>query len=131
MAGLVAARHILLVEDEYMIAHEIAFDLALLGVIPVGPVATLQGAMALLKRFDRLDGAVLDINLQGEMVYPLAEKQKALGVPFIFTTGYDQGRIPTQYAKVKRCEQPVPSQQVLQTLFSVMEAKKMLSAAFA
>jgi CheY-like chemotaxis protein len=123
--GVIAAGcRVLVVEDEYLIAHEIAYALALLGVIPVGPVATLQQAIELLKRFDHFDGAVLDINLQGQMVFPLADALEARGVPFIFITGYDDQVIPARYADVERCEKPVNPHEVLQKLFSVIAAKE-------
>jgi hypothetical protein len=64
-----------------------------------------------------LDGAVLDINLRGEMVFPLVAALMRRGVPFIFATGYDQGNIPQEYCDVPRCEKPLDTQKIVEALF--------------
>jgi predicted TIM-barrel fold metal-dependent hydrolase len=56
---------------------------------------------------DQLDGAVLDVNLDGDRVYPIADALLALGIPFVFATGYDLWVIPAVYAGVPRCEKPI------------------------
>ena len=58
---------------------------------------------------DRLDGAVLDINLRDQRVYPVADALAARGVPFVFLTGYDAWVIPDAHVGVPRCEKPVSS----------------------
>ena len=83
----------------------------------VGPAATLQEAMDLMNRTERLDGAVLDINLLGEMAYTLADALRARGVPVVFATGYDRGAIPKRYADIPLCEKPVDPQQVARAMF--------------
>jgi len=65
---------------------------------------------------DRLDGAVLDINLRNERVFPVADALTARGVPFLFTTGYDADSIPKAYAGAPRCEKPVDKAQLLRWL---------------
>src|SRR3712207_8803154 len=65
-------RRILVVEDEYFIADDIARALTGLGAEIVGPAPDVESAAALLSQRP-VDWAVLDINLQGEMVYPVAE----------------------------------------------------------
>jgi hypothetical protein len=89
-----------LVEDEYLVADDIAVAFARLGITTVGPVPTLGRAMEIVDSTCHLDGAVLDINLRGEMVIPLVAALMRRGVPFIFATGYDQGNIPQQYCDV-------------------------------
>jgi CheY-like chemotaxis protein len=121
MTTVAAGRRVLVVEDEYAIAYDIALGLAELGVIPLGPVPTLKQAMALLKSADRIDGAVLDVNLHGEMVFPLAEALEARGVPFIFTTGYDERVIPPRYARVELCQKPYNLPKLLRTVISVID----------
>jgi CheY-like chemotaxis protein len=63
-----------------------------------GPAATLQEAAEILTKDPSLDAAVLDVNLQGRLVYPLAETLRRRGVPFVFSTGYEvvdpEGRFP-------------------------------------
>jgi CheY-like chemotaxis protein len=100
-------KRILLVEDEYMIAEDMAEDLRTLGVEVVGPVPSVERALAAVQAEADLDGAVLDINLKGQMVYPVVDALRERNVPVLFTTGYDAGAIPARYANVERCEKPL------------------------
>jgi len=84
------------------------------------PAATLTDALKLIASSGTLDGAVLDINLQGEMVYPVADALMTRGVAFVFSTGYDGDVIPARYDGYARCEKPISPEQVGQTLFSSM-----------
>jgi CheY-like chemotaxis protein len=83
----------------------------------VGPVASLSDALDLIARTDRLDGAILDINLQGEMVYPLVDALKARDVPVVFSSGYGRHDIPARYADVPLCEKPVDTEKVARSMF--------------
>ncbi len=86
----VAGRRLLVVEDETLIAMELCQDLAALGWNIVGPAATIEEAMRLIDEQPLPDAAVLDVNLGGKLVYPLAELLQAKGVPFVFCSGYQQ-----------------------------------------
>ena len=89
-------RKILLVEDEELVALELSAELSRLGWAIVGPAATLAEAQALLSK--HVDAAVLDVNLRGHPIYPVAEQLEKLHVPFVFCTGYEmvdpEGRFP-------------------------------------
>jgi DNA-binding response OmpR family regulator len=98
---------ILVVEDEYMLADELQRELTRAGAVVVGPVPTVEMALDLLAREAALDGAVLDVNLGGELVYPLADALAGRKVPFIFVTGYDAQVLPPRFAHAARCEKPV------------------------
>jgi hypothetical protein len=74
-------------------------------------------ALRLVAASSRVDGAVLDINLQGEMVYPLADILTARGIPFVFATGYDRESIPERFDDHLRCEKPVRVENVANALF--------------
>lgn len=79
---------ILVVEDDYFIATEMVRVLRGAGVDVVGPAPTAEQALVLIDANDRLDAAVLDVNLgEGKTVYPAAARLAALGVPYIFVTG--------------------------------------------
>lgn len=99
------AQHVLIVEDEYFIANDLAIALQALGVEVVGPVADVDAATALIDSV-KIDSAVLDVNLQGDVVYGIASKLRARGVPFCFATGYDRSVLPSEFDDVPRWEKP-------------------------
>ncbi|PZN95104.1 MAG: response regulator [Alphaproteobacteria bacterium] len=100
-------RRILVVEDEYVIAMDLALELEELGFEVVGPAGSVSEALALVDRGDRLDGAILDVNLRNERVYPVADALAARGVRFVFASGYDARLMPDAYADVPRCGKPI------------------------
>src|SRR5436189_6010294 len=78
---------VLVVEDEPIVSFLIEDTLAAMGFRDIRLAGTLPSAQAELDQ--ALPGlAVLDVNLGGILVYPVAERLKAAGVPFVFTTGY-------------------------------------------
>jgi DNA-binding response OmpR family regulator len=107
-AQRIAGHCVLVVEDEYLIAADLAGVLEDAGANVIGPVGSVREALELVEAFgDRLDGAVLDVNLREERVFPVAEALAERGVPYIFTTGYDSGVIPAPYGDALRHEKPV------------------------
>ena len=98
---------ILVVEDEYLLADDLCSELADRDAIVVGPAATVEQGVALVEQNSELDGAILDVNLRGEPVFPLADALIARNVPFVFTTGYDASAIPERFSHVSRCEKRV------------------------
>jgi len=78
---------VLVVEDEMMVSMLIEDMLIDLGCTVVGPVSRLDEAIELAKR-GGLDCAVLDVNLGGQPIFPLADLLRAQGAPFAFATGY-------------------------------------------
>lgn len=107
----------MIVEDEYFVAADLAMDLRTLGADVVGPVGTVPDALALLNEEARLDGAVLDINLHGQMSYPIAALLRSTGTPFLFATGYDAWTVDDAYRDVARHEKPVRPVDVITALF--------------
>ena len=84
---LATVKRILVVEDEALVALDIALGLADAGLEAVGPVGHLSQALV-LGATERLDGAILDMNLHGEDVFPLARLLAERGIPFVFYTGH-------------------------------------------
>jgi DNA-binding NtrC family response regulator len=85
-------KRILVVEDEALIAVMVEDMLAEMGSVVVGPAATIEKALA-LARAETLDGAVLDVNVRGERIDPVADVLAARGVPMLFATGYGEVRL--------------------------------------
>jgi DNA-binding response OmpR family regulator len=77
---------ILLAEDEALIAMDLAMELETRGAEIVGPVKDLAAALRAAAS-ERLDGAILDVDLRGELVYPAAEILLDRGIPFVFHSG--------------------------------------------
>src|ERR1700709_917173 len=113
--GLTGLR-LLIVEDEYTIAFDLTDTLQAAGAITLGPTSSLAEALALVEAERHLDGAVLDINLNGELVSPVADALRARSVPFVFATGYDARVIPAAYAEVPRYEKPIDVRQLARGL---------------
>lgn len=111
---------VLVVEDQYVIALDLSEALERAGAQVLGPVATLDAAMRLLLRHDDIAGAVLDVTLQGAVVYSLAEALRRRGVPFVFSTGHPRERIPPAFRDTVLCEKPVAAAKVVQALQAEM-----------
>ncbi|MFW5654505.1 MAG: HWE histidine kinase domain-containing protein, partial [Roseicyclus sp.] len=109
-------RKILVVEDEYLVAEETAEGLRGAGCTVSGPVATLLDALRIAAA-DDLDAAVLDINLRGDLVWPVAHALRARGIPLILCTGYsDTIRPPPEFQDAVQVEKPVRRERLLSAL---------------
>ena len=114
-------RRVLLVEDAFLIADALAKLLTAQGVEVVGPVGQLDDALALATS-ERLDAAILDINLHGELSYPVVDALQERGVPVVFATGYASTVIPAAYAEVQRWEKPFDYTTLARALPSLIRA---------
>jgi DNA-binding response OmpR family regulator len=87
---LLIGKRVLIVEDEWLVSlYEVDF-LVEFGCIPVGPFSTVKEALNAV-RCETFDVAMLDINIQGELVYPVAEVLVKSQIPFLFVSGYGDG----------------------------------------
>ena len=97
---------LLLVEDELVVGVFMQELLETLGYRSTDPIGRLSDAIAMVAR-ERFDGAILDMNLHGEIVYPLAELLTEQGVPFIFVTGYAPRSVDPRFTAVPILQKPV------------------------
>lgn len=81
-------RRILIVEDEALLAMDMQFAFEDEGVEVIGPAMSLEQALAIVHQSDAIDGAVLDVDLNGHDVYPVAARLQQRGVPLVFHTGH-------------------------------------------
>lgn len=109
-------RRILVVEDEYFLADDVRDALSEAGAEVLGPVPSVEEATALIAQEARIDAAVLDINLRGDLVFPVADALRARGVPFAFATGYDRWALPDRFADALRVEKPLQARNIASTL---------------
>jgi len=105
-APVLEGRRILLAEDEVLVGMMVHDMLVDFGFQVVGPIADVSGAVTVAKTAE-LDGAVLDVNLGGELIYPAAAALMARGVPFVFVTGYDGDSIDESYAHIPLLRKPI------------------------
>lgn len=108
-------RRILVVEDEYFLADDLARALRDAGAEPVGPVGSLDEASI---RLDEavIDGCLLDMNLHGQMAFELAERIVMTGLPCVIVSGYGEQSLPPGLATVARVEKPVDARVVVARL---------------
>ncbi|GGI81186.1 response regulator [Polymorphobacter multimanifer] len=92
-----AAACILVVEDEWLIGDLIEDILSEAGFRVCGPAGSVEQALLLLKN-KTIDAAILDINLGTERSFPIAERLKEQGTPFMFMTGYTASEVPEEFS---------------------------------
>jgi len=98
---------ILIVEDAFLVALDLCVHLENHGCIVVGPAARLGRALD-LARNESLDGAVLDVNLDGEASFPVAAVLRARKLPFVFVSGYDDAEtFPAEFRQAPRLTKPI------------------------
>ena len=114
---------ILVVEDEYMLATDLEMELLDAGAIVLGPFGTIETATEFIGTGQEIDGAILDVNLRGQMVFPVADLLFERSVPFVLTTGYDASVIPPRFEHCARCEKPVSMARVAQAIGGLIHAR--------
>jgi two-component sensor histidine kinase/two-component SAPR family response regulator len=116
----IAGRRILLVEDEPLVAMMMTQIIGDLGGEVVGPYSTLAEALA--APLEPVEAAVLDVNVAGELVYPLAERLKAGHKPMIFLTGYDAKSVDRRFASSAILTKPIDERELATVLAGLFEA---------
>ncbi len=104
-SNALANRRILVVEDEVLIAMQIEEILLDLGCVVVGAVGRLDAALELAAD-QALDAAILDVNILGGPVYPVAERLSARGIPFMLASGYSNWALPEPLRGLPRLMKP-------------------------
>jgi AmiR/NasT family two-component response regulator len=96
---------ILIVEDEFLLAMSLEDDLVAAGCSPIGPFVDLASATEATRR-EEFDLAILDVNLNGQVIYPLADELVSRGKPFILATGYGAASLPERFRSLPRLPKP-------------------------
>jgi PAS domain S-box-containing protein len=113
---VVTGNNILVVEDEALVAMVESDALTELGYAVVGPFSRPSDALAAVRSGD-IAAAVLDINLDGVLVYPVADELAARGIPFVFVTGYGTESIDERFAGIPVLQKPI-ERETLQRIFT-------------
>jgi CheY-like chemotaxis protein len=107
---------VLIAEDNLFAAMELERVLVDLGYEPVGPVGQLEQALR-LAREERLDGALLDVDLRGERAFAVAEELERRRIPVIFASGYDTDDVfPAAFAQHPRLRKPFSERDIRRAL---------------
>jgi two-component sensor histidine kinase/CheY-like chemotaxis protein len=109
------ACRLLLVEDEPLVGIFMESALSEMGFKIVGMCRTLEDGLAAAKR-GHFEGAVLDMNLNGVSVYPLADLLMSKGVPFVFVTGYSADAVDKRFSAIPVLQKPVEENELAKTL---------------
>jgi hypothetical protein len=115
-------RRVLVVEDDFLLATEIASALERRGLEVVGPVSNRSEAVALIESGSVIHGAVLDVDLRGDMVYPVADMLRACGVPFGFA-GSERAALPPAYRDAPFWMKPFDADRVAGAIAAMMPAE--------
>ena len=117
LAGL----RVLVVEDELMIAALWETVLTEAGCEVVGPFARVRLALQAIAREPAIDAALLDVQLHGETVLPVADALAERGVPFLFATGYGADGAPARYCDRPVLTKPCPLRLVTSALMRLLD----------
>jgi len=111
---------VLIVEDEYLVAVLIEKILESAGCIVIGPIPRLSEALD-AAHHDNCDAAVLDVNLAGKRIDPVADALSERNVPFLFVTGYGANALPSEYAARPHVCKPFRMAELLHALSNILK----------
>jgi CheY-like chemotaxis protein len=114
-----AMRRILVVEDEYLIRMLLEDMLVEIGYEVAAAVGSIAEAKAAAEA-GGFDVAILDVNLDGEEIYPVAEILAQRSVPFVFVTGYGERSLAEPYSNRPALQKPFQSEQLKKTLADLL-----------
>ena len=120
MSDTLAGRRVLIVEDESLVAMLLETILEDMGCTPVGPASNIDDGLAMAQAEEPLDAALLDVNVAGRQVFPVAEALRERGVPFIFSTGYGEGGLPDEWRGQTTLQKPFTESAVRDALIKAM-----------
>lgn len=101
----------LIVEDEPLVAMLVEDAIAELGLTATGPATRVDKALQLIEE-QTFAGAILDVNLAGEAVYPVATVLRERQIPFLFLTGYGEEAIRRDFDNMPIVKKPFTVEQI-------------------
>lgn len=120
MSQAFSGRRVLVVEDESLVAMLLETILEDMGCVPVGPASTVEQGLQMATEGDPVDAALLDVNVAGRVVFPIAQALKDRGVPFVFSTGYGEGGLPDEWRGQPTLQKPFTEAAVRDALMQAM-----------
>ena len=120
MTSPVSNRSVLVVEDEMMVAWMLGAMLVDLGYTVVGTAARVDQALKMIETLPMIDAVVLDITLNGQKSYPVADALIARGIPFVFSTGYNKDNLPEIYQSLPILQKPYGDSELAAALIKLL-----------
>lgn len=119
MTNALQGRRVLVIEDESLVAMLLETILDDMGCAVVGPESNIDDGLTAATT-EGLDAALLDVNVAGREVFPVAEALKARGVPFVFSTGYGQAGLPEHWRGNPTIQKPFTEGAIREALMKAM-----------
>lgn len=114
---------ILIVEDEILIAMDLEDMVAEMGGTAIASAHTIQAAMKLAESIEA-DAAILDVDVAGQLVFPVADILAARGIPFLFNTGHSaEDILKARYESAPICRKPTLPRQLKQALKQLLASR--------
>jgi CheY-like chemotaxis protein len=121
MSSLQTLPRLLVVEDEYLIRMLLEDMLVDLGYDVAAAVGSIAEASQFAASGD-FNAAILDVNLDGQQIYPVAEILAKRGLPFVFVTGYGERSLPEPYRDRPALQKPFQAEQLKAMLDGLLSA---------
>jgi two-component SAPR family response regulator len=113
---------VLVVEDDLLVVADLVDTLHAMGADVIGPIENLDKAIERLDKLNGIVGAVLDVSVQGQFVFPLADELMRRRIPFVFATGYDESVVPERYSRISRFSKPANDRDVADALLNAIQS---------
>ncbi|EGF94874.1 response regulator [Brevundimonas diminuta ATCC 11568] len=110
----------LIVEDESLVAMLLETILSDMGCTVIGPESNVGDGLRVVTGETDLDAALLDVNVAGQEVFPIAEALKARGVPFVFSTGYGESGLPEHWRGNPTVQKPFTDAAIRDALMAAL-----------
>jgi CheY-like chemotaxis protein len=112
-------RSVLIVEDDVVLATDLAVMLTAAGCKAVVPTTSVPAALSTIVHYV-VDAAILDVNVQNEWVFPVAHALERAGIPFVFLTAYSLDSIPAEHRGKAFIQKPHVPQDLLENVVRVL-----------
>lgn len=122
---------VFVVEDESLVAMQLEDMLFDLGCEVIGPAMRLRRAIETVEAGIAADVAILDVNIGGDKVYPVASLLEERGIPIVFATGYGRGGVEERWQNCPILQKPYTARQIEQSLIEALEKKQARAATMA
>lgn len=127
MTKLLAGRQVLIVEDEMLVLMGTEGILLDLGCTTVAAAGSVEAALAIIAE-ERIDAVLLDLNLGGDISYPVADALRARDIPFAFTTGYGDAVLRPEDLSRPLLTKPYSVAELVETLRALLPPEVPMAA---